>query len=102
MSNLHVYRLDNDCIWRIIDQETVIISKDGKFLHRLNEVGTEIWKLADGSFTTDEIISHVLSEFDVSMQIARQDVLKFIEDLSQLGLLELSSTENQSGECKEC
>ena len=100
MSNLHVYRLNNDCIWRIIDQETVIISKDGEFLHRLNEVGTEIWKLADGSFTADEIISHVLSEFDVSMQAARQDVLKFIEELSQLGLLELNSTENQSGECK--
>ena len=57
----YIKRADESCIWRIVDDETIIISKDGEFLHRLNEVGTEIWQLADGSLTFDQLIAPLLN-----------------------------------------
>ncbi len=47
----YIYRVNNECIWRIVDNEAIIITKDGRSMHRLNEVGCEIWEKSDGSCT---------------------------------------------------
>lgn len=86
--NDYICRVDN-CIWRIVDNETVILSRDGNNLHRLNEVGSEIWVKADGTVTINEIVNHICSEFDADENRAKIDTLDFIEKLVQKKLITL-------------
>jgi len=85
----YVCRADDECIWRVVDNETIIVTKDGKNLHRLNEVSSEIWKVAAGNLTVDEVISHICSEFEVNEGVAKRDVIEFIDKLSHMKLLML-------------
>ncbi len=89
----YIKRAEESCIWRIVDDETIIISKDGEFLHRLNEVGTEIWRLADGSLTFDQLIYRICSMFDVDEENMKRDLRAFIEKLSALELIEIHDEE---------
>lgn len=73
--------------WRIVDGEAVIISPQERALHNLNEAGTEIWKLADGSRTLAQIAQELTLIYDVTFEEAVQDVLAFVQELSQLGVV---------------
>lgn len=84
--NNYVYRTDN-CIWRVVDDKVIILSKDGKYLHSLNEVGSLIWEKADGSLTISKIVEHICSEFNIDNETAKHDVKDFIQTLSQKKLL---------------
>jgi len=99
MNNVcYINRIEKNCVWRKIDQETIILTKDGEYLHRLNEVGTEIWEVSDGSLTMDEIVSHICLEFEVDERIARQDLLEFTDELSKMQLIELRPTKTEQGD----
>ncbi len=64
---------------------TSIILSSGK-MHALNVLGTEIWKLCDGK-TGEEIISILSDGFDVEREVLEKDVIAFLEDLKELGLV---------------
>lgn len=72
--------------WRIIDGEAIIISPQERELHNLNEVGTQIWKLADGSRTLAQIAQELTLTYGVTVEEAIPDVLAFAQELSQLGV----------------
>lgn len=73
--------------WRIIDGEAIIISPQERELHNLNEVGTKIWKLADGSRTLAQIAQELTLTYEVTLEEAIQDVLAFAQELSQVGVV---------------
>lgn len=88
--DLEAYILKNDeCIWRVIHDETFLISKDGKYIHKLDEIGTEIWQKIEGNNTVTDIINHICSIFDVEEETAKQDVIEFIQQLSRLNIVAL-------------
>lgn len=72
---------NDDFIWRVIDGEAVLLSPIGDQLHALNELGTFVWKLADGSRSVAGIIEQICEEFEVEKQRAEQDTLVFLRNL---------------------
>jgi hypothetical protein len=68
---------------RIVDDEAVIVLADEGQVQVLNEVGTRIWQLADGTRTIREIIDTVVAEFQVGPEEAEQDAKEFLEALVQ-------------------
>ncbi len=77
-----------DLIWREIDGEIVIISTDNKKIHMLNDVGSKIWMLIDGSQDINTITSIIAEEFGETEDVVRKDIIEHMKTLKELNLLE--------------
>jgi Coenzyme PQQ synthesis protein D (PqqD) len=75
--------------WQTIDGETVLLRLQEKELLGLNDVGRRVWELADGTRSIDRIIEAVRAEYDVPADVAREDVLRFIQELVSISAVEL-------------
>ena len=54
----------------------------------LNDTGKFLWeKLTEGA-TSEELVTALLSEYDISKEIAERDALAFIEKLKENDILE--------------
>ncbi len=87
MDNSTKFLRNESYIWRVIDGETVIMSPFGDKLYALNDVGTFIWELLDGSKTIDDIVNSILEDYEIKDNIAYNDVIGFIEKLSENNML---------------
>lgn len=87
MNNSAVFQRNESYIWRIIDDETIIMSPFGDRLYALNDVGTFIWELLDGSKTIDDIVNNILENYNIEKTIAYDDVMRFIEKLLDNNML---------------
>ena len=56
----------------------------------LNGTASDIWRLADGSYTLQEITELLASSYGVSPDTIAADVEKTVAELSEAGLLESS------------
>lgn len=68
--------------WRIIEGEAILVSAEESMLHSLDEVGTRIWELSDGTNTVRAIVNSICDEFEVDHQQAEADVIEFVNNLS--------------------
>jgi hypothetical protein len=86
---------NKDVAWRIIEGEAILISAEDSMLHSLDEVGTRIWELADGSSTVKEIAQKIFDEYEIDLETAENDVAEFVTNLAseKLNLLVISSGE---------
>lgn len=64
---------------------TSVLFSDGTMLS-LNILGTEIWKRCDGR-SVDDIVSDLITQFDVDPDVLRQDALLFLGELEQKGFI---------------
>lgn len=67
--------------------EAVLIDPDRNVVRMLNEVGSRIWALADGSRSEDEIVAALVGEYAVEPEAARTSVRRFLEELARRELL---------------
>jgi len=72
---------------RTIDGEAIIVLADAGEVQVLNQVGTRIWELADGTRTVQQIAEAIAAEYDVSMQQAQEDTAAFLQELVAMGAL---------------
>ena len=75
---------------RIIDGEAVIVLPQSGQVNVLNEVGSRIWELIDGTLSVGEITETIVAEYDVSAEQAERDVEEFIEELVENKMLVLA------------
>lgn len=54
----------------------------------LNESGTFLWKLLENGATEDELLSALLSEYDVDQETAKRDISLFINKMREAELLD--------------
>lgn len=78
---------NGDVAWRIIDEEALVVSPKDSLIYPLNAVGTKIWELLDGKRTVEEITSIICCEFEGDEDTIQNDVVIFLEDLKQAGLI---------------
>lgn len=72
--------------WRILDGSAVIISPQERELHSMDEVGTAIWRLADGSHTLAQIAQDLSREYAAAPEQILPDVIAFAQELIDRGL----------------
>lgn len=73
---------------RIIDGEALIVNAEGGEILVLNETGSLVWQLLDGSHDVASIVARVVDEFDVEESAARTDVVAFLRALEARGALD--------------
>ena len=54
----------------------------------LNEAGAFLWQLLENETTEDVVVAAMLEQYEVSEDIARNDVKKFVSQLSEADLLD--------------
>src|SRR5262245_28632480 len=77
---------------RMLGGEMMVMSATDSTFYTLNEVATVIWQAADGHTPLTEIVrNRVCHEFDIDEVTAQQDAEQFVNNLSQHGILTVSS-----------
>ncbi len=77
-----------DCAYRAIGNEGGLVVLPGRGeVKVLNPVGVHVYALLDGNRTVEEIVAAVTAEFDVSAEIATEDVRGFLGELAANGML---------------
>jgi coenzyme PQQ biosynthesis protein PqqD len=72
---------------RHLEHEAVVVLPDQGEVKVLNEVGAQIWALADGSRSVRDIITALCAEFEAPSAVIEADTLKFLAQLQQKGLI---------------
>jgi hypothetical protein len=76
-----------DVIWRVPDDNAVLVSPQGGQVTILNEVGTTIWSLINGQNSLADIAEQLVRQYDVSFVQAYQDIENFITKLDERRLI---------------
>jgi hypothetical protein len=76
-----------ELIWRVPDDNAVLVSPEGGEVTILNEVGTTIWSLINGQNTLETIAWTLVHQYDVDFDHAYQDVINFLTKLDNRSLI---------------
>ena len=83
-----LYRPNPDVIATTLeDSESVLLDVKTRRYYSLNETGTRIWELLADGMAVSEIVSQVVSEYDVSEDDARSHVTSLLSELHSEGLI---------------
>ena len=82
----------DDLATRDIAGETIIVPVknnvgDLNSIYTLNEIGTFIWRLIDGTTSITQIVNAICEEYDVLSEEAEKDVHTLISFLEESGLV---------------
>ncbi len=78
-----------DVLCQELDGEMVILDmKSGQYFG-IDTIGCEIWKMLEKNVCPDEIVDHLLNEYDVLPDTCCQHVYSFIDHLQQSNLISL-------------
>ena len=68
--------------------ETLVLLSlvDGTYFS-LNEVGSHVWSLCDGTHTLSAVVDKLCSEFDADREVVERDVLALVDELAAERLL---------------
>ena len=80
-------RVAPDLIWRLLDDNAVVVSPSVGEVRVLNQVGTVIWQLLVEENSPDEIEQFLVTHYEVSHQRANSDIQLFFDDLTKRGIL---------------
>ena len=73
--------------WSVIEGRVVLIdANEGELLH-LNEVGSRVWELLDGTRSVAQLVDELHAGFDVSPARLRKDVNNFVRRLHRMELI---------------
>jgi len=74
--------------FQVFEGEATIALPDGSYIQVLNETGSRIWDLLDGSRGVKAIAAVIAKEYDTTVEAAERDVREFIEELGRHRMLE--------------
>ncbi len=82
--------------FRSFGDEGLVVVPDQAEVNVLNEVGTLVLSLLDGTRSAEQIAAAVAEQFDVDPEQARKDVEAFLEELHRKGMLSRSEPSQES------
>ncbi|HYW34036.1 MAG TPA: PqqD family protein [Balneolaceae bacterium] len=88
------YEQNPEIIETDLEDELILLDPATQEMFSLNETGRMVWNELPTSSIT-EIVTLIKNKFDVSSEIAEQDVNDLISNLSEAGLLISNSESNE-------
>ena len=76
-----------DVVSRLIDGEAVLVHPGQGVVRVLNQVGATLWEQIDGARSAADLAAALVAEYDVDPARAQADVLAFLADLAERGVL---------------
>jgi hypothetical protein len=84
---LDTYQRSPDAIARAFDGEMVLLNVATGDYFALNETGTTVWEAIGAPATVDDVASRISQRHDVDVSQAKGDVLDFLSELQNRGLV---------------
>ena len=82
------YKRRTDLKVQEVSGETLVLDQARDEVHHLNGTASFVWYLCDGTATITSIVERLVAAFDVSPEIAANDVAETIERLQEMRLIE--------------
>ncbi|MBI5882379.1 MAG: PqqD family protein [Elusimicrobia bacterium] len=76
-----------DILFKLIEDEAVLVDQDEAVVWRLNETGALLWDALDGRRTAAQAAELIRERFEVAAQIAEEDTLDFLRALAAKDLV---------------
>lgn len=80
-----------DAITSELDGEVVMMSIEHGEYYGLGKVGSVIWSLIDKPITLQQVVEHCTRHYEVDIEQCKQDIILFLSQLHQKGLISYSS-----------
>jgi len=81
------YKINDEILWREVDDEVVIVDPDRDDYFYLNSTGKEIWELINKGCSIEKIIEVVSNKYKEDREKIRKDIKKFIDNLRKKNIL---------------
>jgi len=81
--------ISSKVLFQEVGGEAVLLDLAGERYYKLDAVATRIWQLLEQHGELQSIIQTLCSEFAVDEAVLRQDLSRFITDLTNAGLIVL-------------
>ncbi len=82
-----VPRPNPEVIAKRLDQTTVLVDISTSCIFELNETGTRIWELLGQGLSVEQIVQHLVSEFEVEDSQAAEELKTLLSQLRDQGLV---------------
>lgn len=73
-----------------LDSQIILLNIESGEYYDIDPVGSNIWLMIEQPKSVDNICEGLMKSYDVTPQLCNQDVVRFIEELAELGALEVS------------
>jgi hypothetical protein len=83
-----VLRARTDVRYRVVDRRAILIRQSDAEVVVLNEVGARVLDLLQAGTPVREVLDAIATEFEVSRADLDRDVLAFLRELVETGILE--------------
>lgn len=87
-----VYQKDGNMVARKIAGELILVpirqeAGDLAYFYSLNPVGARVWELLDGQRSAADIAGTIVEEYEVDLERAAKDALRFLRRLEELEMV---------------
>jgi hypothetical protein len=72
-------------------EEQLILNLRTEQYFGLNEQGAVIWRMTESPVEVQAVVEALLSEFEVGAEDCEKDLEEFVEEMIELGLLEIAA-----------
>ena len=72
---------------RVVGEESVLLDLESGMYFGLDGVGQRVWELIGEDLALREIVAVIVSEYEIEHSEAQADVIAFVHDLVERGLL---------------
>ncbi len=76
-----------EIIWKVVDDEVLLLDTASAYYFSLNETGSEIWKLLDSGKTAEEVTEIMAGLYETERETIRQDIDELIVQLQSEKIL---------------
>lgn len=73
------------------DAETVMLDVEQGRYFGVREIGKFIWEAVDQPASIDDLVAALLQRYEIDEQTCREEVLAFLDDLADQGLLDVEA-----------
>jgi hypothetical protein len=89
-----VFRRRSDVRYRIVGPEAVVVRQSVPEVLVLNGVGARVVETIDGTLTVGALVSALAGEYAVEREILERDVVAFLGELAEGGVIERVETDH--------
>lgn len=79
----------NKALVSSIEDELVMFDVNAGQYYGLNNVATAVWNHLETKKTVDELCQSLTADFDISLEECRKEMLEFLPELEEKGLIEV-------------
>jgi hypothetical protein len=89
ISTESIVRHIEDVVASNIDDEKVMMSVEKGAYYGLDPIGSRVWDMIDKPIRVTELIDLLLLKYDVDRETCEQDVMAFLKELNESGILQV-------------